>query len=151
MLTATYMSSDEVERADAFRVDYVTVCQHPNEIGELEASDLLVLDMNNVLFEDDRLAVQKANEAALRGVLVGVHTYNPDRLKSLGLIKRSNVVVAKNHVRLLFHLGRHAKLHGRPWQKIVKAAKLLKGQVTHVHKHHQEGTASVEADVPAGA
>ena len=40
--------------------------------------ELLVIDFDHVLFHDKDMAVVKANEAANRGVPVGVHTYYPD-------------------------------------------------------------------------
>jgi hypothetical protein len=148
LISAVYMSSDEVDRADAFKVGYRAVCQHPNEVGSLESGDILVMDVNFVLFDDIALAIDVANEGADRGVLVGLHTYNPDAPALQRLAKLPNVLVAKNHRLLLHKLGRHARLHGRPWRKIARAAKILKEEFDHVRTHKQEGTAGQGADVP---
>jgi hypothetical protein len=149
LLPATYVSSDQIERADAFKVGYRNVCQHPREVGVLEPSEMLVMDLNHVLGDDHELAIVVANEAAERGVLVGIHTYYPESLKLYRLAKLPNVLVADTHRRLLLKLGRHAKLRGLPWQKIARAAKILKGMVNDVHNYEGEGTAGGEARVPA--
>ena len=149
--TATYVSNDETERADALKLGYRAIFQHPREIGVLEPSEMLVIDFDQVLFDDHELAIAKINEAARRGVLVGIHTYYREALKLYRLAKLPNVLVADTHRWLLLKLGRYAKLHRRPWQKIAKAAKPLKGEVNDVHDYDQEGTVGHEADVPAGA
>lgn len=151
MLSATYVSGDALERLEAYQGGYHTVCHHPSEIGALEPSEMLVIDFNHILFDDHELAIAKANEAAHRGVLVGIHTYYPEALKLYRLATLPNVLVAKNHRRLLHELGRYAKLHGRPWQKIAKAAKALKDEVNDVHDVPQEGALGAEPDVPVGA
>jgi len=135
MLPATYLSNDALERADAYRYGYRTVCQHPKEIGLLEPNETLVIDFNTVLFDDQEMVIVKANEAARRGVLVGIHTYHPQALEVYRLAKLPNVLVAKNHRQLLVKLGRYAKLHGRPWLHIAKAAKSHESEVNDVHEH----------------
>jgi hypothetical protein len=147
--TATYMSSDETERADALELGYRTICQHPREIGVLEPSEMLVIDFNHILFDDHELAIAKINEAAQRGVLVGIHTYYREALKLYRLAKLPNVLVADSHRWLLLKLGRYAKLHGRSWQKIALAAKPLKGEVNHVHEQDRDGTVGHEPNVRA--
>jgi hypothetical protein len=149
LLPATYVSCDQVERADAFKVGHRTVCQHPCEVGVLEPSEMLVMDFNHVLGDDHELAIVVANEAAERGVLVGIHTYYRESLKLYRLAKLPNVLVADTHRWLLLKLGRYAKLRGLPWQKIARAAKILKGTVNDVHNYEGEGTAGDDASVPA--
>jgi hypothetical protein len=151
LTTATYLSNDPVEIADAFELGYRTVCQHPREIGVLEPSEVLVIDFNNILFDDHELAIAKINEAAQRGLLVGIHTYYREALKLYRLAKLPNVLVANTHRWLLLKLGRYAKLHGRPWVKIAKAAKPLKGEVNDDYDNYaEEGTAGTAANVCTG-
>jgi hypothetical protein len=122
MFPATYVSADALERADAYRLGYRTVCQHPREIGVPEATEMLVIDFNHVLFDDQATAVAKANAHARRGLLVGIHTYYPQALEVLRLAALPNVVVAKTHRELLVELGRLARLRGRPWLCIAEEA-----------------------------
>ena len=147
---AVFMSSDEVERTDAFELGYGVVCQHPREIGVLDAVKMLVMDFNQILFDDHELAIDIANKAARCGIIVGIHTYYPEALKLQRLAKLPNVLVAKTHRRLLHKVGRYAKLRGRPRRKIARAAKTLKGTVNNVHNYEREGTAGEAAGSPAG-
>lgn len=148
LIAAIYMSGDELERDEARKHGYLKVVQHPNEIGELEPDQVLVIDFNHVLFDDHELAIAKANEAAQRGVLVGIHTYYREALKLYRLTKLPNVFVADTHQFLLLKLNRYAKLHG-PWRKIATAAN-PKGEVTN-DNHDQEGAAGHEASVVSGS
>jgi hypothetical protein len=75
MINGTYVSGDACERALAFRLGYRSVCHHPREIGVLGPDEVLVIDLDHVLFDDRDLAIVRANEAANRGVPVGIHTY----------------------------------------------------------------------------
>src|SRR5262245_31336910 len=92
---ALYLSGDEVARAWAFKLGYGVVCQHPREVGVLESILLLVIDFNQILFDDHELAIDLANEAARRGVIVGIHTYYRASLKLHRLATLPNVLVAK--------------------------------------------------------
>ena len=102
----TYVSGDEYERVDARDMGYRNVHQHPNEIGSLEPLDLLVIDWDHVLFDDKDVAMASALEAANRGVMVGIHTYNPES-SGLGQLRRfPNVRMARNHRSLLRQFGK---------------------------------------------
>ena len=151
MFPATYLSSDALERADAYRLGYRTVCQHPKEIGVLEPNETLVLDFNHVLFDEREMVVVQANEAARRGVLVGIHTYHPQALEVYRLAALPNVLVAKNHRQLLVELGRYAKLHGRPWLRVATAARSLESEVSDVHEHAEAEPIVRETRDPARA
>jgi hypothetical protein len=109
MINGTYVSSDAVERAEAFRLGYAKVCQHPKEIGVLEPDELLTIDFDHVLFDDKDLAVRKANEAANRGVPVGIHTYYPTDPRLERFLALPNVRVAKTHRHLLALMDRPAR------------------------------------------
>jgi hypothetical protein len=113
MILGTYVSSDACERAAAYRLGYRNVCQHPKEIGVLGRDELLVIDFDHVLFDDQDLAVLKANEAANRGVSVGIHTYYPDDPRLTRFLALPNVTVAKTHRRLLARLRRQARKERR--------------------------------------
>jgi dihydrofolate reductase len=69
-----------------------------------------VIDFNDVLFNDKYLAIAKAKEAAERGVLVGIHTYDPTDPRLKPLLDRTNVIVAKTHRRVLARVRRLARL-----------------------------------------
>jgi hypothetical protein len=138
MIPAIYVSGDALERADAYRFGYRTVCWHPREIGVPEVSDTLVIDCGHVLFDDYEHAVACAKAAAARGVLVGIHTYYPQALELYGLVGLPNVLVAKNHRLLLRKLARHARRHGRSWPRTAKRAQRLKSEVTNVHDNHDD-------------
>jgi hypothetical protein len=142
MLPAIYVSGDELECADADRLGYSTICQHPREAGVPDVSDVLVLDFGRVLFDDHESAIACVKAGAARGVLVGIHTYYPEVLKLYGLVGLPNVLVAKNHRLLLMKLGRHARLHGRPWQLLAKLAKRLESEVNDVHDRDDEDPVS---------
>ena len=151
MLEHIYVSGDALERAEAYRLGYRTVCMHPRAIGVPEVNETLVIDFDHVLFEDQETAVMKANEHARRGGLVGMHSYYPQALELYRLVELPNVLVAKNHRRLLVKLGRYARLHGRPWLLVAKAAKAFESEVNNVHDNHEDGTAGYDAAGPAGA
>jgi hypothetical protein len=138
MLPATYVSGDALERADAYRLGYRTVCQHPREVGSLDVSETLVMDFGHVLFDDHESAVICVKAAARRGVLVGIHTYYPQALEIYGLVGLPNVLVAKSHRLLLKKLGRYARRHGRPWSLPVKQTSHQKGKVNDVHDNRDE-------------
>jgi hypothetical protein len=148
MFPATYVSGDALERADAYRIGYRTVCRHPREIGILEASEVLVIDFDHVLFDDQESAVRKANEAARRGVLVGIHTYYPEALKLYRLVELPHVMVAKAHRQLLVRLGRYARLHKRPWLREATVALSLESEVHDVHHEHEDDAAGHEGADP---
>jgi hypothetical protein len=148
MFPATYVSADALERADAYRLGYRTVCMHPREIGVLEVTEALVIDFNQVLFGEQETAVVQANQHARRGVLVGLHTYSPEALEAFPLVALPNVLVAKTHRELLFKLGRYARLHGRPWLLHALVAKSVESEVTHVHDHDEEDRAGNETGYP---
>ena len=80
---------------------YGAVYQHPNEVGPLGPGDVLVLDLNNVLFGDFDAAVRVGVEAARSGAAVGVHTYHPEHLPVAALVELPGVAVAKTHRDLL--------------------------------------------------
>ncbi|MBY0455760.1 MAG: hypothetical protein K2V38_00325 [Gemmataceae bacterium] len=101
----TYVSADEVGRADAFALGYDAVCQHPNEVGPLGPGDVLVLDADAVLFGDHDALAAAGVAAAHRWAAVGVHTRDPDRLPAV-LVAHPNVVVAKTHAELRAALQR---------------------------------------------
>jgi len=113
VIKGTYASSDACERADAFRFGYLSVCHHPKEIGVLGLEELLVIDFDHVLFGDKDLAVLKANEAASRGVPVGIHTYSPEDPRLTRLLALPNVFVAKTHRRVLVLMRRWAQIRDR--------------------------------------
>src|SRR5258708_38518886 len=115
LFPATYVSADALERADAYRLGYRTVCQDPREIGVPEVTETLVIDFNTVRYEDRATVVLLANKHARRGVLVGFHTYDPDALAAHPLAPLPNVIVAKTHRDLLIELGRFVRHHGRLW------------------------------------
>ena len=140
MFPAIYVSADELERADAYRLGYRTVCWHPREIGLADVSETLVIDFDHILFDDQETAVMKASAAARRGVLVGVHTHYPQALKLYRLVALPNVLVATTHRRLLVKLGHYAKLHGRPWLLTAQEAKLVESEVNDVPDNPEEGT-----------
>jgi hypothetical protein len=122
MFPVVYVSKDDVERADAHRFGYRAVCTHPGEIGNLDLSDILIIDFNFILFDDHECAIAKANEHALRGALVGIHTYRRAALKRHRLVALPNVLVAKTHHRLFAKLRRYAKVHGLAWHRVLEAA-----------------------------
>ena len=115
----------------------------------LDGVKLLVMDANQILFDDHELAIDIANVAARRGIIVGVHTYYPESLKLYRLATLPNVLVAKTHRRLLHKVGRYARLRPHPRRKFATAAKPLKGTVTHDHDHEPEGGAGFDARLPA--
>jgi hypothetical protein len=127
MFPAIYVSGEELERADAYRLGYRTVCRHPREVGTPDVSETLVIDFGHVLFEDHESAVACVKAAAARGVPVGLHTYYPEILKLYELVGLPNVLVAKTHWLLLVRLGHFAKLHDRPWLLLAKQARPLGG------------------------
>jgi hypothetical protein len=47
---------------------YRRIWQHPSEIGTLDGSRLLMIDFNQILFDDHELTVRKINEAAMQGI-----------------------------------------------------------------------------------
>lgn len=102
----TYLSCCEVERAAAYDMGYRDICMHPREIGDMKPRGLLVIDFDHVLFNDRDDAVMKANEAANRGVLVGIHTYYPTDPRLDAFRAFPNVVIAKTHRRVLARLRR---------------------------------------------
>jgi hypothetical protein len=104
-----YLSGDELERAQALKLGYHTVCQHPNELGELNPGETLVIDFDHCLFDDHDQTVAKAHEAANHGSLVGIHTHNPEDSRLRALVALKNVVVAKNSRHILAALRRQAR------------------------------------------
>ena len=101
-----YVSGDELERAFAYDVGYRDICAHPREIGVPKTTETFVIDFDHVLFDDKDAAVMKANGAANRGVLVGIHTYYPTDPRLGWCRSFPNVVIAKTHRRVLAHLRR---------------------------------------------
>ena len=112
----------------AFELGYRIVCQHPIEIGVLEATDTLAMDFNTILFDDHETAVAKVKEHASRGGLVGIHTYYPQALDFYQLVPLPNVVVAKTHRLLLEELGCYARLRGCPWMRVAMMALTLESE-----------------------
>src|SRR5262249_34529359 len=78
-----------------------------------EPDEALVIDFDHVLFDDRDLAVRKVNEAAKRGVLVGIHTYYPDDPRLTDCLALPDVTIAKTHRRLLVLMRRRARAQGR--------------------------------------
>jgi hypothetical protein len=107
MLRATYLSNNELERAEAFGLGYHEVYQHPREVLELVAGQRLVIDLNHVLFDDKDEAVKLARRAAGRGVWVGIHTYNPDDPVLVAVRGKRRIVIRTTHRRV------HAALRKR--------------------------------------
>ncbi|HYT87627.1 MAG TPA: hypothetical protein VEL76_02805 [Gemmataceae bacterium] len=120
MVRGTYVSSDELERAEAAQFGYRYVCHHPNEIGVVDDGETLVIDFDHVLFDDQDLAVLKANQAANCGTVVGIHTYYPNDPRLQQLLALPNVLVAKTHRRLLKAMRQHARLKRPPSQKVAR-------------------------------
>ena len=85
---------------------------------------LLVIDFNQILFDDHELAIDIANEAARRGIIVGIYSYDLESRKLRRLVRRPHVLTAKTHRRLLHDIFSDARLHARP---VATAAKALKG------------------------
>jgi len=149
MLFDIYVSSDELERAEADELGYRMICTHPGEISVLEANETLVMDGDHVLFGDREVAVRNANEVAREGVLVGIHSCDPDKLWSLGLLRLEHLVVARTHHDLLEELGQFAKFQGGPWARVAKQAICLESEVNHVHAN-AEADARGQTAVPVG-
>ena len=96
---ALYLSMCEVERADANKMGYERVCQHPVEVGILGPDDLLVIDFNFISFGDTAAAVRLVRAAVRNGVPVGIHTFAiPPALREL--LNEPLVVLAKTHRRV---------------------------------------------------
>jgi hypothetical protein len=109
MLRATYLSSDELERAEAFEAGYRTVIQHPREVRDLVGVRRLVIDLDHVLFDDKDDAIKLAREATAWGLWVGIHTYYPDDPRLDPLRGWPNVVVRKTHRRVRQALRRKVR------------------------------------------
>ena len=104
-LNALYLSMCEVERADANKMGYERVCQHPVEVGILGPDDLLVIDFNFISFGDTAAAVRLARAAVRNGVPVGIHTYHASpALREL--LAEPLVVVAETHRKVRAKLRR---------------------------------------------
>jgi hypothetical protein len=97
IIQRTYVSGDELERAEALTMGYDAVCQHPKEVGRLGSDDSLVIDFDHVLFDEKAKAASLAFENARTGVPVGVHTYHPEHPLLKALHSEPNVVIAKTH------------------------------------------------------
>ena len=106
MRKGIYCSGDAMNRADAYRRGYKSVCHHPLEIGKLQPGDVLVVDYDHVLFDDKFAARQKMLTAIRQGHAVGIHTFHPDDPKLAGLAENPGVTIAKTHRRLLAALRR---------------------------------------------
>ena len=151
MLPATYLSADALERANAYRLGYRTVCWCPREIGVPEATEMLVIDFNNVMFEEQEAVIIKANAHARRGILVGIHTYYPQALEVYRLATLPNVFVAKTHRELLVELGRYATQIGRPWLCMTEEVESAASSVTVFDVNGEEGTLSASMRGSVGA
>jgi hypothetical protein len=101
MISGTFVSGDEVERAAARALGYANVVGHPVELGALVPSRLLVLDLDRIAFGDRDAAIERAKAAAKAGVSVGVRTYQSDEPRLDALHAFPNVVIGKAHRRLL--------------------------------------------------
>jgi len=134
VLRGTYVSGDACERALAYRLGYRSVCHHPKEIGVLEPDEPLVIDLDHVLFDDRDLAVHKANEAANRGVPVGIHTYYPNDPRLTGFLALASVVVAKTHRRVLARMRRQARKQAREADGADSRPQSNLQEVSHVHE-----------------
>jgi hypothetical protein len=110
MVNSTYLSSDELERYEAFGLGYSDVCQHPREVRKLIPGHCLVIDFDHVLFDDKDAAVALAREAADSGMWVGIHGYCLNDPRLLPVLGRPNVVVDKTHASL------HAGLRKKGWK-----------------------------------
>ena len=75
---ATFVSGDEVNRAEAFELGYGTVASTLARFANLRPGDLLVIDYDAIMFNDKDAAVALALEAVQRGVNVRLNTYHPD-------------------------------------------------------------------------
>lgn len=143
-LQGTYVSGDEVERADAERMGYGTVCQHPNKVDCLGAGDVLVIDLGNVPFDEKGEAAKLAYDAARAGVPVGVHTYDEDDLRLGVLATEPLIVIARTHRKVRAKLRR--LLAARP----VEAVTSPDVQPRHEEEDHDHEAAHA-AGPPAGA
>lgn len=94
---SAYVSADEIEAVEAFRMGYDIVCRHPNQVGALASGDELVIDGNIVVFADLDAAARVAAEAIQNGVAVGVHTYGLENPALAPLVALPGVVAAKTH------------------------------------------------------
>jgi hypothetical protein len=136
MLQGTYLSSDEQNRSEAFAFGYRTIGQHPREVRKLIAGQWLVIDLDYILFDDKKEAIQLAQEAAERGLCVGIHTLNPDDERLEPLLANPNVVVRKTHRAVRAALRRQCRK-----QKVgdVRRPSIpLKQETTHVCIHPAE-------------
>jgi hypothetical protein len=101
MKSGTFVSADEIERADARALGYANVVGHPVEFGDLAPGGVLVMDIDRIVFGDRDAAIELAKASAKAGVSVGVRTYDPDDPRLDELRVRPNVVIAKTHRHLL--------------------------------------------------
>jgi hypothetical protein len=147
----TYVSGDACERAVAFRLGYRTVCHHPKEIGTLQPDEVLVIDFDRVLFDDKDLALVKANEAANRGVTVGIHTYYPDDPRLEPLLALPNVVVAKTHRLVLAGLCERARSKDRARPGGGNGQPPKESEVTHVRTDPDKAGDGRRPGAPSGS
>ena len=74
----TYVSADAGNRGVALEQGFVTDCQHPKEVCILGSNEMLVVDLDNVLFDDKEAAVEMILRTARSEVPVAVHTFNSE-------------------------------------------------------------------------
>ena len=151
LIQGAYVSGDELERAEAYELGYRDVCSHSRQIGVLEPSEILVIDLGHVLLEERDIAIVKANETANRGVLVGIHTYYPDDPRLDRFLALPNVLVAQTHARVIAALRRWALIH--PYHPAAAAAwsfPVTPKEVSHVGEcsHDDAGPATGDPAVP---
>jgi hypothetical protein len=101
MIRGTFVSGDEIERADARALGYANVVGHPIEIGDLKPGGVLVLDIDRIAFGDRDAAIERARAAAEASVPVGVRTHHPDDPRLDELRAYPLVVIARTHHRVL--------------------------------------------------
>ena len=100
MKKGTYLSADELERADARRrFGYATVAEDPREIDKIVRGHVsaVVIDLDHVLLANIDAALKVASKAVRAGVPVGLHTFYPDDPRLAALASDPLVVVAKTH------------------------------------------------------
>jgi len=100
MFKGTYISNEVWHRDKARDAGYCNVDAHPRRIGTLNAGEFLLLDGDNILFDDLDEAVTAAIEHARRGVHVGIHSAsNQPRLAPAHA--KPSIVVARTHREVL--------------------------------------------------
>jgi len=96
-----YVSGCEYKRAEARLLGYREVCQHPCEVGPLRSGDVIVIDLDRVLFGDRYAAAEKAAEAVAAGLTVGIHLNDADDPVLGDLPTCPTVYVGKSHYEVL--------------------------------------------------